>query len=164
MNKMLGIKAAVATAALGLGLFAAVPAGAQTDTTIGGEVAVLTVTKTVDGTAPADTSFTLHITCTGRDTGPTIVGKLGGQATDYDEDIVFGATGGSHDYVFSGPSDCTVTETDDGGADASSGPVDVAILAPTSYDAEIINTFDPVPTTAPPAQEAAVEAAPAFTG
>ena len=66
--------------------------------------------------------------------------------------------------MFSGPSDCTVTETDDGGANANSGPVDVAILAPISYDAEIINTFDPTPTTAPAAEAAAVAATPAFTG
>ena len=127
-------------------------------------MATLTVTKAVVGTPPAGTSFTLHILCGSIESAPS--GALGSTATAYDEDIPFGAAGGSKDYVFTGPSSCTITETDAGGATSSTGPVTVAILAPTDYSATITNTFvAPVTTTtAPAAAAAAVQAAPAFTG
>jgi len=165
MNLSLTTKLSVALAAVGLGLLGAVPAGAQTTSTVP-ETATLTVTKTVVGDPPAGTTFTLHITCTDANEG---AGSLGGDnilpvGTVYDEDIPFGISGGSKDFVFLGPSQCDVTETDDGGALSNSGPVSVDILDPILYQAEITNTFAAVTTTAPPAAAAAVQATPAFTG
>ena len=65
MKKTLAIKFAVPVAVAIIGVLGASPIGAQTATTEPAEeVAVLTVTKTVDGTAPTDAEFTLHITCT----------------------------------------------------------------------------------------------------
>ena len=74
--------------------------------------------------------------------------------------------------MFTGLSQCTVTETDNGGADSSTGPVNVDIVRPITYDATIVNTFaatpttptSATPTTAAPAAAAAVTATPAFTG
>ena len=87
----------------------------------------------------------------------------------FDEDITFGPTGGSEDFEFFNSAVCTITEIDDGGADTSTGPVEVLIDEPTFFDAEIVNTFDVAPattteTTAPAPAAAAVVAAPAFTG
>jgi len=155
---------AAAAIALAVGLLGAAPSGAQTATTLPAEVATLTVTKAVVGTPPAGTTFTLHILCAPTDSARQ--GGLGSTATAYDEDIPFGAAGGSKDYIFTGPSRCTITETNAGGATSSTGPVTVAILGPTNYSATITNTFvaPATTTTAPAAAAAAVQAAPAFTG
>ena len=159
MKNTLWMKVAAPAAVVTLGLLGAAPVAAQT-TVPPSEVAVLTVTKTVDGTAPADAEFTLHITCAASEDGEAVT-----QATDYDQDITFGSTGGSQDFEFTGPSLCEVTEVDDGGADSSTGPVDVDITQPIAYSAEIVNTFDPaVTTTTAAAAAAAVEATAAFTG
>ena len=161
MKKTLAMKLAVPAAIAVMGVLGASPIGAQTTpTTSTDEVAVLTVTKSVVGTAPTDAEFTLHISCTGTDDEDVQT-----QATDYDEDITFGSTGGNQQYVFTGPSQCEVTETDDGGADSSTGPVTVDITQPISYVAQIVNTFDPATTTTTPAAAAAaVETTAAFTG
>jgi len=160
MKKTLMATLAVPAAVVVLGIVGAGPIGAQT-TIPQQEVAVLTVTKTVVGTAPTGTEFTLHLTCTGR----IVDGKPATNVTDYDEDMTFGATGGSKDFEFTDQSDCVVTETDDGGADSSTGPVDVAIDQPVDYAAEITNTFDPaITTTTAAAAAAAVAATAAFTG
>jgi hypothetical protein len=159
MKQTMATKFAVPVAVLALGLLGAAPVGAQTTTVP--EVATLTVTKTVVGTPPAGTTFTLHISCAG---DSEQVEGMSGQAVDYDQDIPFTAAGGSVDFVFTGPSACEITETDDGGATSSSGSVEVAILEPIDYAAEITNTFADPATTAPAAEAAAVEAAPAFTG
>jgi hypothetical protein len=158
MKKTLAIKFAVPVAVAIMGVLGASPIGAQTATTEPAEeVAVLTVTKTVDGTAPTDAEFTLHITCNSEDDL-----EVETRAVDYDEDITFGSTGGSEDFAFTGPSECEVTEVDDGGALSSSGPVSVSITQPIAYSAEIVNTFATTTTTA--AAAAAVEATAAFTG
>jgi hypothetical protein len=159
MKNSLALKLAVPVAVAVLGLLSAAPIGAQT-TVPPQEVATLTVTKTVVGTAPADAEFTLHLSCSGTDDE-----EVTSQVTDYEEDITFGATGGSQDFEFTGPSLCEITETDDGGADSSSGPVEVAIEDPISYEAEIVNTFVAAETTTTAAAAAeAVEATAAFTG
>ncbi|MGZ4693704.1 MAG: hypothetical protein ACXWA3_08750 [Acidimicrobiales bacterium] len=162
MKNALALKVAVPVAVVALGLLGAAPISAQT-TVPPSEEAVLTVTKSVVGTAPTDAQFTLHITCNSNsntDSEPET------QAVDYDEDMTFGSTGGSKDFVFFGPSQCEVTETDSGGADSSTGPVQVAVESPIAYSAEIVNTFDPAvtTTTAPAAPAPAVEATAAFTG
>jgi hypothetical protein len=160
MKNALALKVAVPVAVTALALLSAAPIGAQTIPPQE-EVATLTITKTVVGTAPADAQFTLHLSCSGVDD------DVERQATDYDEDIVFGATGGSQDFTFTGPSECEVTEVDDGGATSSSGAVQVAIENPISYEAEIVNTFvdgeSTTSSTAAPAAEA-VEATASFTG
>ena len=165
MKKTLAMKLAVPAAIAVLGVLGASPIGAQTDTTISQEVATLTVTKTVVGTAPTDAQFTLHLSCTAGDQILDGEGHLSAvPTTEYDQDITFGSTGGSEQFLFDGPSLCEVTETDDGGADSSTGPVEVAIENPIEYSAEITNTFDPGTTTSTAAAAAAVQATAAFTG
>lgn len=159
MKNTLWMKVAAPAAVVALGLLGAVPASAQT-TVPPSEVAVLTVTKTVVGTAPADAEFTLHLTCTPAE----IDGEAETKVNAYDEDITFGPTGGSEDFEFTSQSVCELTEVDDGGADSSTGPVNVDILEPIAYDAEIVNTFDPMTTSTTAAAAAAVEATAAFTG
>ena len=163
MQKSLMMMVAVPATVAILAIVGAAPIGAQTPTTEPAtEVAVLTVTKTVVGTAPAGTEFTLHISCVGSEEAPEVP-----QVADYDEDMTFGATGGNKEFVFTGGSECDITETDDGGANSSSGPVSVSIEQPIPYAAEIVNTFDPAApttTTAPAAAAAAVVTPAAFTG
>src|SRR5690348_14712465 len=104
MKKTLAMKLAVPAAVAVLGVLGASPIGAQSPpTTTTDEVAVLTVTKTVVGAAPADASFTLHISCSGLDQEDVQT-----QVTDYDQDINFGSTGGNQEFVFTGPSHCEV--------------------------------------------------------
>jgi len=139
----------------------------------GRETATLTVTKTVEGTAPADAEFVINVFCEGGTTNGTEVGlEPAGDILEvvYDEDITFGPEGGSEDFEFFSEASCTITEVDDGGADSSSGPVSVDITDPIQFDAEIVNTFDAeaattvAPTTTAAAAAGAVRAAPTFTG
>ncbi len=119
-----------------------------------GETATLTVIKTVEGTPPADAEFVINVFCVDAD-GPngTIPVDLeltpaGLQEIVYDEDITFGPEGGEEEFVFFGPAECTITETDDGGADeVINGESEVAIEDPTLYEAEITNVFSDVVTT-----------------
>ncbi len=160
MKNTLWMKVAAPAAVVTLGLLGATPVAAQT-TVPPSEVAVLTVTKTVAGTAPTDAEFTLHLTCTPEE----LDGAAQTNVAAYDEDITFGSTGGSEDFTFTSASLCEVTEVDDGGADSSTGPVNVDILEPIAYSAEITNTFDPATTSTTAAAAAeAVEATAAFTG
>ena len=145
-----------------------------------GETATLTVTKTVVGTAPADAEFVINVFCESDRIPDTIPDGGGiielnapqGSPIIYDEDITFGPTGGSEDFIFFNSAVCTITEIDDGGADSSSGPVEVFIDEPSVFDAEIVNTFDAAPVTTVPGETtttmapaaAAVTAAPTFTG
>jgi hypothetical protein len=164
-NTKLVTKISVVAAAVGMSLLAAAPAGAVSVGTIPTQVATLTVTKTVVGTPPANTTFVLHLRCVPSMPPVADVSPLGGAAPVYDEDVNFGAAGGSQDFPFHNPAVCTLTETNDGGANSSTGPVTVDIIHPTLYHAAITNTFDPIVTTTTPAKAApAVETAPAFTG
>jgi hypothetical protein len=96
------------TALVGVGAFATLTAGAQET-----GVAPLTVSKVVVGTIPAGTTFTVTVDCEGNIFGPD-----GNQAT-----IVFDAQGnvvsGDATTVFGDPGDCTVTETQNGGAEST---------------------------------------------
>ena len=159
-------KISVVAAAVGMSVLAAAPAGAvSVDTTMPREAATLTVTKTVVGTPPTGTTFVLHIRCVDGPRSMKRATPQGGAVPLYDEDVNFGAKGGSRDFTFGQAASCVVTETDDGGANSKSGPVTVEILKPTTYSAVITNTFDPIVTTTTPAKAAAaVQAAPAFTG
>jgi hypothetical protein len=141
-----------------------------------GETATLTVIKTVEGTPPADAEFVINVFCVDAEgpNGTIPDGELtpaGLQEIVYDEDITFGPEGGEEEFVFTGPAECTITETDDGGADeVINGESEVAIEDPTLYEAEITNVFSDVvttTTTAAPTTTAAAAAAaatPRFTG
>jgi hypothetical protein len=138
--------------------------------------ATLTVIKTVEGTPPADAEFVINVFCVEADETdeslPTgVLTPAGLQEIVYDEDITFGPEGGEEEFVFTGPAECTITETDDGGADeVINGESEVAIEDPTLYEAEITNVFSDVvttTTTAAPTTTAAAAAAaatPRFTG
>jgi hypothetical protein len=127
----------------------------------------LVVTKTVVGDAPADADFTVHVAC---------------DDDSVNEDVHFGATGGTKTYsdLVAGIN-CTVEETDSAGASSVAySPVDVStngieIVAETDNNVTVTNTFDPAPPVTPvtPGPEVAAEtaaapapvvAAPAFTG
>jgi hypothetical protein len=165
-NTKLVTKISVVAAAVGMSLLAAAPAGAENvGTTIPLRVATLTVTKTVVGTPPANTTFVLHLRCVTSLPPVTDLSPLGGDPPVYDEDIDFGAVGGSKDFTFAARAHCSITETKDGGASSSSGPVSIDITGPSRFSAVITNTFDPIVTTTTLAKAApAVETAPAFTG
>lgn len=139
--------------------------------------ATLTVTKTVEGTPPADAEFVINVFCV--DDNPPVDVEAVEPAVNgavVDEDIMFGPGGGSEEFEFFDAALCEITELDDGGADEVSGEGQVAIEEPTDYEAEIVNTFtDEPPTTVVPTTEAptttaaaaaagAVRAAPTFTG
>src|SRR5437868_4188844 len=105
MKKTLAMKLAVPAAIAVLGVLGASPIGAQTATTVPAEVATLTVTKTVVGTAPTDAEFTLHLSCTAEDEQIDGDAQLrAAPTTEYDQDITFGSTGGSEQFLFDGPS------------------------------------------------------------
>jgi hypothetical protein len=168
--------AAAGTAALTIiagGLVLAGPAGAGDLAT-----ATLTVNKVVVGTAPTDAEFTINVYCESEEETPDTTLDLelelrgfapsGIEEVVYDEDITFGADGGSEDFTFFGPAVCEITEIDDGGASSSTGPVTVFIEDPTEYEATITNTFvSPdtlVPTTSTTRAAVAAVATPRFTG
>lgn len=137
--------------------------------------ATLYVTKTVDGTAPAGTEFVIEVDCTQAVPNGGAEPTRGPVEPTFPIVLTFGADGGISDPIFfNTPHTCTVTETDNGGADSNTGPVDVDLDEPIRFDAEITNVFDPEPTTTteapttttPPtsAAAAAVAQAPTFTG
>lgn len=111
------------------------------------EYAGLDVTKAVDGTAPAGTSFVIQVDCDG-DPGNADRGPY---------DLTFDADGGTNRVWFSEEHLCEITETDDGGADSATivsedcneggGPTGngaelVSIDDPVLCDATVTNTFE----------------------
>lgn len=166
--KKTAMLAAVAGVVTLSALAGAAPAGAGK-----GGSATLTVTKTVDGTAPADAEFVINVLCVepGREVAPAAAPA--GLGAVYDEDVVFGPEGGSEDFVFFEEAVCTITELDDGGADeVIGGEQEVRIEEPVLYEAEVINVFEPAPTTVTTAKTttttaaaaAVTRATPRFTG
>jgi hypothetical protein len=124
------------------------PVGAGVTTTVDGETATLTVTKVVQGVAPATAEFVIEVAC---ESGTT--------------ELTFGPTGGSDQVVFGEADECTVTETQTGGAFDVTPPQTVAIEDPIAYDVTVTNVFDTAPsseTTEATAAAAAVR--PTFTG
>ncbi len=140
--KKLFIGTSIAVALVASSFLAVGSVGAGVDT------ATLTVTKTVVGTPPPGATFVVNVYCEFEEGDPETM------------DIEFGPSGGSEDVLFSDEALCTVTEVDNGGADSSTGPIEVLIDAPTSFEAEIVNTFDPEPTPTTPVVVAPL----AFTG
>jgi hypothetical protein len=123
----------------------------------------LTVTKVVEGTAPADAAFTIEVDCSaeGEGEGP-------GGAT-FVEDLVFGPTGGEQGVILYAGALCTTTETDDAGATSSSvegGEADF-FSDPIDLAATVTNVFaaaPPAPPAPTPPGAQPVVAQPDFTG
>ena len=119
----------------------------------------LTVDKVVDGTAPAGTTFVIEADCSG----------------DYDDsftqELEFPAAGGSQPVIVYGPTVCTTSETDDGGADSvavEGGEADF-IESPDDLTTTVTNTFEapqpePEPEPEPTPAVQPVQAEPNFTG
>jgi hypothetical protein len=122
--------AALLTAGLVAG---AAPAGAGIE-----PIATLTVTKTVQGEAPADAQFVIQVYCESVDDS----GEVPIVFPVVDEVLVFGPEGGSEEFELFGEPECTVNETDDGGADEVIGDGgSVSVEDPIDYELEIINVF-----------------------
>ncbi|MEJ5254241.1 MAG: hypothetical protein WHS89_02715 [Acidimicrobiales bacterium] len=145
----------------------------------------LTVVKDVEGTPPADAEFVIEVTCVLTDLPvPTgLLDEQGGLAAAgddtspyYGDTFTFGPDGGEESLPIPGPSECTITETDDGGADdVIGGEQTVTFSDPESQTVTVTNVFNAetttiAPTTSAPASTsttaaaAATTAAPRFTG
>jgi hypothetical protein len=140
---------ATATTAATLAL-AVAPATAGAPPQTGGETATLTITKVVQGDAPADASFTILVSC-----------EASGE-----HQLLFGAEGGSDSVVFTGPDECDITEPADGGASSTTGLATVQITEPIAYAQTVVNVFDPETPTTPTSEAVSADTAtrPTFTG
>ena len=138
----------VTTAVSAIALAVAIsPAGAGVPPTTTPQIATLTITKVVQGTAPADAEFTIVADC-----------EASGE-----HELTFGAEGGEQEIVFSSADVCDITEPGDGGASSTTGLGEIGIFSPTDYARSVINTFDPESaTTVDTAAEVATR--PTFTG
>jgi hypothetical protein len=132
---------------LAVALGVADPVGAGTTTTVDGETATLTVTKVVQGTAPTDAEFIIEVDCESDTT-----------------ELTFGPTGGSEQLTFFSEDECTVTETQTGGAVDVTPPQTVTIAAPIAYDVTVTNVFDTPPSSPTTGAGAADAVRPTFTG
>lgn len=128
------LAAAGASALITAGLVAgATPAGAGP-----GGYATLTVIKTVQGEAPPDARFVIQVYCESVDNSgevPIVVPVV-------DEVLVFGPEGGSEAFQISQEAECSVNETEDGGAEQIIGDGgSVSVVSTIDYGLEIINVF-----------------------
>jgi len=124
--------------------------GAQPITGNGGEsFAALAVTKVVEGTPPAGTTFQVHVSCVGGSGGIGAVrpGESNFTSTQsvgpvFAVDIPYGA-GGGVGYVYTdGPSLCSITEPITGGASSTTiTPNIVGIPSPDAFASTVTNTF-----------------------
>lgn len=122
----------------------------------------LTVDKVVEGDVPADTAFTVHVDCAPPEGSNFEYG-------DISVDLGYGADGGSgHVIVYDtwSVANCTVTETEDGGAETVDVDPATATFAEGDYNARstVTNTFPaaeptPTPTPTPTVTEAETESA-----
>jgi len=147
----LATRTALLTAALAVFSLVAVvaPADAGTPPTTGTpEIAVLTVTKVVQGEAPDDAEFVIEVDC--ENSGTT--------------ELSFGSEGGSEDVIFFDVDFCTISETQTGGAVDVTPPSDVAIAAPIQYAATVTNVFDMAPASDTSDTGADTAVRPTFTG
>ncbi|WP_334141768.1 hypothetical protein [Rhabdothermincola sp.] len=128
------IAAAGGAALLVTGLVAGSPSAGAGE----GSSATLTVTKTVQGQAPADAEFVIQVYCESVDDS----GEVPIVFPVVDEVLVFGAQGGSEQFVLFQEAECSVNETVDGGAEQIIGDGGaVSVENPTRYELEIINVF-----------------------
>ena len=142
-------------------------------------IAAVTVTKVVDGEAPADASFPVTVACNTA-AGGSVSSEFTEGGADFllDTSFSFGATGGSKYLVAYTPQSCSISEVDDAGA--TSATIDLSdcgdgrttnkaeaagpdggfvIFDPTDCTQTITNVF------APATQPAdVVQQQPAFTG
>lgn len=163
-----------------LGVLVATVMSGVTPASAGGPFAVLTVTKTVQGSPPEGTEFVIEVECFA--VGGRVLESVRPMADTLvlDETVTFGPGGGSESFdiaptVAFDEVSCTVLETSDGGADrVEGGDQVISMTEPGEYDAEVINVFDPVEpttstttaatTTTAAAAATAVRATPRFTG
>jgi hypothetical protein len=124
------------------------PVGAGAPTTLPPETATLTVTKVVQGTAPSDAEFVIEVDCV--EAGTT--------------ELTFESTGGSEQLTFTSEDECTVTETQTGGAFDVTPPQTVTIGDPIPYDVTVTNVFDTPPSSDTTSSAANEAVCPTFTG
>ena len=165
-----------------------VPSLAGAQDTEGRSNAALDITKVVEGEVPPGTTFTVEVSCPTIDGGPptdstAVDAEDWGGANpegipDINETLTFDENGGTQSVegIFFENRDCTVTETDDGGAESvtyAAGPnepdgcevvpaedsAEANFGDPSTCDVQITNTF-------PEAQAADViqDIGPTFTG
>jgi hypothetical protein len=123
------------------------------------------VVKEVEGDVPADAEFVIDLTCAGEDDEgePTA-------AAPFSLTFTYPSAGGQEGFVVYSEQDCTVTETEDGGAVETTVEGTFAFPAPADETVTVTNTFadavTPPTPHAPPAPPAVqpVVAAPAYTG
>jgi hypothetical protein len=149
MSSIIKRGALLAGALLVVSLVAAVsPAAAGVPPTTGVLTATLTVTKVVQGVAPADAEFVIEVDC-----------------EDGTTELTFGPEGGSEDLTFFDEDVCTITEIETGGAVDVTPPFDIEIASPTFYEATVTNVFDTAPSSSTTASaQAAAATRPTFTG
>jgi hypothetical protein len=150
-----------------LGLLVATMLSGAAPASAGGPFAVLTVTKTVQGSPPEGAEFVIEVECFA--VGGRIPDSMRPMADTLvlDETLTFGPGGGSESFditpmVAFDEVSCSVVETDDGGADrVEGGDQLISMTEPGEYDAEVINEFDPVePTTSTTTASTTTTAAP----
>lgn len=138
-----------------------------TPASAGGPFAVLTVTKTVEGSPPEGAEFVIEVECFA--VGGRIPESMRPMADTLvlDETVTFGPGGGSESFdiapmVAFDEVSCTVLETGDGAADrVEGGDQVISMNEPGEYSAEVINEFDPVePTTSTTTASTTTTAAP----
>lgn len=120
----------------------------------------LTIDKVVEGTPPAGATFTVEAVCDSDDFESEEEGT-------FTEERTFASTGGSAAVVLYAGSECTVTETNDGGATSSSITDATTDFGPAPMDltTTVTNVFaaaPPAPT--PPGAAQPVVTQPTFTG
>jgi hypothetical protein len=123
------------------------------------------VVKAVEGEVPSDAEFVIDVSCTGEDDEgePTA-------AAPFSLSFTYPSTGGEETFVVYSQQDCTVTETEDGGAEETTvegtfgfpEPVDETVTVTNVFAAAVTPPTPPAPTAPPAAQP--VVAAPAYTG
>jgi hypothetical protein len=131
--------------------------------------ATLRVTKVVNGTAPAGTTFTVLVQCTSTDPDPrTRAQQLPpGQLPPFTTVLTFPAGGGTQDVLIAGLSSCNVSEAPPppGCTLAGVTPPTTEILAPQVYPVFVTNNCaTPVAAAAQQTVVVPVVGTPRFTG
>jgi hypothetical protein len=109
----------------------------------------LEVTKVVNGTAPADTTFRVVVECEPTERGgpmPRDVQLPIGQLPPFTTVLEFPATGGTQEVQVIGPSSCTLSETPPPGCTlASIVPETVEMLEPDVFRSVVTNNCESPP-------------------
>jgi hypothetical protein len=130
--------------------------------------ATLRVTKVVNGTAPAGTTFTVLVECTSTDPDIPRAEQLPpGQLPPFTTALTFPAGGGTQDVLIGGLSSCTVSEAPPPPACTLAGvtPPTTQITAPQVYPVFVTNNCaTPVAAAAQQTVVVPVVGTPRFTG